>query len=306
MAGGVIARLCNHWQGDLPEDSARVAFNLAKAKLVNEFNWDFSPDNTKVLMLTHRALASELGYASLPKVFRYNESFAKKSNNHIAYFVDNLEPAALAFEARKYGQMFEVLGRRAPLVEGARDKAIWVETMTKVSDIRRNGSIGDMITHLLKTGCPELPGDVARAERDLAEALAQGAEMTSRLRELLKLKEVPFTEVSELSRYLRGHSPFETKHGVKGAQFENVLAVFGRGWNEYNFDDFLRFVDNPAQIGTKRPAFERYRNLFYVVCSRPKTRLSLLFTQQLSPGSIRTLNYYFGSQNIEDIGHLLG
>ena len=26
-----------------------------------------------------------------------------------------------------------------------------------------------------------------------------------------------------------------TQHGVKGAEFENVLVIIGRGWNQYNF-----------------------------------------------------------------------
>ncbi len=47
----------------------------------------------------------------------------------------------------------------------------------------------------------------------------------------------PYSEVQALCRYLDGHSPFETKHGVKGAQFENVLVVVGRGWSKYNFGE---------------------------------------------------------------------
>jgi len=45
------------------------------------------------------------------------------------------------------------------------------------------------------------------------------------LEELEKLRGIAYSEVKALRRYLDGHSPFETKHGVKGAEFENVLVV---------------------------------------------------------------------------------
>src|SRR3546814_9640251 len=100
----------NHWQGDLPADEARAAFVHARGALETA-GWDFRPEHTKVLMLTQRALANELGYGSLPGIFRYNDAFADKSDPHIAWFVEMLEPAALAFEARRYGAMLAALGR---------------------------------------------------------------------------------------------------------------------------------------------------------------------------------------------------
>lgn len=53
--------------------------------------------------------------------------------------------------------------------------------------------------------------------------------MPRTLKELSSLREVPYKEIVSLCRYLSGHSPFETKHGIKGAEFENVLVVVGRG-----------------------------------------------------------------------------
>lgn len=291
----------NHWQGDLPADEARAAFVHVRGALEQQ-GWDFGPDHTKVLMLTQRALANELGYGSLPGVFRYNDAFARKADPHIAWFVDVLEPAAQAYEARKFGAMFEALGRRAPPVRGAADKRLWSATMARILEIRRSGTVGDMMAHLLAARLPELPEDVARAERRLAEPLADGEERPRRLQELAKLKAVPFAEIVELARYHAGTSPFETKHGVKGDEFENVLGVFGRGWNDYNFDDYLRLARNPGAAGDRSDAFERARNLFYVVCSRPKRQLSLLFTQKLSDDSLATLVDFFGEGALVDIG----
>ena len=48
----------------------------------------------------------------------------------------------------------------------------------------------------------------------------------------------------------------------------------------------------------KDEAYERNRNLFYVACSRPKTRLALLFTQEISREAFQTIEKWFGSCNI--------
>ncbi len=113
----------------------------------------------------------------------------------------------------------------------------------------------------------------------------------------------PYSEMMALVKYLDGHTPFATKHSVKGDEFENVLVVLGRGWNQYNFDQFLELSASPATIpADKRDFFERNRNLFYVCCSRPTTRLALLFTQVLSNSSLQTLRAWFGADHVHDVG----
>ena len=124
--------------------------------------------------------------------------------------------------------------------------------------------------------------------------------MPRALKELSELRAVRYEEIVNLCHYLSGHSPFETKHGVKGAEFENVLIVVGRGWNWYNFNEMLEFARDDAHIpANKQAAFERNRNLFYVTCSRPKRRLAILFTQQLSVRAMQTITSWFGANNIE-------
>src|SRR3546814_1202712 len=77
---------------------------------------------------------------------------------------------------------------------------------------------------------------------------------------------------SDLDRFIDGHTPFATKHGVKGAEFENVLVVVGRGWNKYNFAQMLEWID-AGPPPDKLEFFENNRNLFYVACSRPKVQI---------------------------------
>ncbi|KGW20955.1 UvrD-helicase domain-containing protein [Burkholderia pseudomallei] len=293
----------NHWQGDLPATEAAQALRNVRAEL-ESVGWDFAGD-TKVLMLTHRALATEMGYGSMRTVFAFNDSFTRKANEVIAYFHEHLEPAARAYLSKRFGKMFEAFDAERPVMNSPADKGRWTNAMRRLCELRDTGTVGDVIAHLSSTGLPILSDAVVRQERALADALAGGEPLTGRVKELHALHAVSYQEIIALCKYLDGHSPFETKHGVKGDQFENVLVVFGRGWNEYDFNLYLKMAGNPDLIGTQTADYERYRNLFYVAVSRPKRRLALLFTHRLEPSAMATLSKWFTGYPIRDIGPAL-
>ena len=289
-----------HWGGDLPAEVSHAALRSVMERLTQR-GWDLSSEKTKILMLTHRVLASEQGYSSLPEIFRFNESFTKKEHGHIAFFVDNLEPACHAFIEKQYGEMFTALGGDLPEIRSQADKARWSAAMDRLINLRTNGTVGDVIAHLRETRRPRLPEKMEQREEELGRFdRAAGEEMPPALTELEALHAVPYQEIIALTRYHDGHSPFETKHGVKGAEFENVIVVVGRGWNRYNFNEMLELAQNVREIpSNKREAFERNRNLFYVACSRPKRRLTLLFTQKLSDTAMQTVHAWFGAGAVE-------
>ena len=87
---------------------------------------------------------------------------------------------------------------------------------------------------------------------------------------------------------------------MKGAEFANVLAVFGRGWNLYDFNQMLELMGDEV-MGSRLDFFGANRNLFYVACSRPKTRLALCFTQRLSEGALATLARLFSESAIHSL-----
>ena len=291
-----------HWGGDLPSEDADRALQTVLDRLAEE-GWDLSPDTTKILMLTHRVLAGRQGYPSIPEVFRFNESFTNKEHPHIAFLADALEPACEAYLSRKFGEMFRALGSSVPAIRTHDDKKKWSEAMDRLIELRDSATVGDVMDHLLAVRRPRVPDAVYRRERELQEFdLEAGENMPRALTELTKLRAVSYLEMVALCRYLSGHSPFETKHGVKGAEFENVVVVVGRGWNRYNFNQMLELAMRDPDIPTnKRAAFERNRNLFYVTCSRPKRRLAVLFTQQLSAAALQTLGNWFDDDTVEGL-----
>lgn len=284
-----------HWKDDLPPDEAHNFLQALIQRLTSE-GWDFAPGKTKILMLTHNVLATEQGYAELAKVFPYTDLYIKKEDEYIAFFLDKLEPACAAFASRKYGEMHLLLGSSAPLMSHHADKVRWFSSMEKLLALRQSGSIGDLLGHIASGGFIRIPDAVLQREQR-AERFEPGpdGDIPERISRTRSLKLIPYREVIALDRFINGHTPFATKHSVKGDEFENVLVVFGRGWNRYNFDQYLEWAGAGTVPPDKAAAYERYRNLFYVSCSRPTTRLALLFTQKLSDASLRTLQAWLGN-----------
>lgn len=285
-----------HWGGDLPAEDAHRYLSALREQLTNT-GWDFSPKKTKILMLTHNVLAAEQHYSQILAVFQFNDSLIKKEDPHINFLADTVEPACAAFSARKFGEMFSVIGRNAGSLSNLAEKQDWARDMQRLVELRAVGAIGDVIDLLKETRRPRLPEAVAKTERRLAEATREEIDASRTLTQIERLRPLPYSELIALANFINDHTPFSTKHGVKGAEFENVLVVLGRGWNQYNWTQFLEWF--PSRYpGNKEESYVRNRNLFYVACSRPKKNLALLFTQELSQGALSTLEDWFGAPNI--------
>ncbi len=290
-----------HWLGDLPPKDAHDYLEKLKAQLVAE-GWNFSPEETKILMLTHNILANEQGYNSLFEIFSdRRDALFKKEDPHISFLADTLEPACMAYENKLYGEMFAALGGHTPAIRSHADKTEWTDSMEKLLELRASSTIGAVIDHLRRSKKPHLPDGVEQKEQAL-EQYIEGKDSDKSIERVRDLKKVSYQEILALDRFIDEKTPFSTKHGVKGAEFENVLVVFGRGWNQYDFNKFLERADAPEKIPSdKRDAYERNRNLFYVTCSRPKKRLALLFTQKLSYQALGTLASWFGKGAIKSV-----
>ena len=285
----------SHWAGDLPPDDAHNYLAMLRDQLTAS-GWDFSPQNTKILMLTNNVLATEQHYSQILGVFKYNDALLKKEDPHVAFLADTVEPACAAFVDRRFGEMLSVIGSRATL-SNIKEKRVWARDMKILVALRGTGKIGDVIDLLKETCRPRLPDAVLQTENKLVNASQEEISDSLTLQQIEKLRPIPYSELISVAKFINDHTPFSTKHGVKGAEFENILVVLGRGWNQYNWNQFLEWFPDryPAN---KEVSYIRNRNLFYVVCSRPKKNLALLFTQKLSADALATLEEWFGTENI--------
>ena len=293
-----------HWGGDVPATVAHSYLQAVQKKLV-EVGWDFAPEASKVLMLTHNVLAAEQGYQQLAAAFPRTESLLKKEDPHISLLVDTVEPVCRAFAGKRYGEMLGVLGGQTPVLHSHADKAVWSEHIKSLLKLRETQTIAAMLDHLRKGQLIPMPEAVERKERALEKLGASPVpDEADEITHLRQLRAVSYKEVIALKEFIDEKTAFSTKHGVKGAEFENVLVVFGRGWNLYNFAQFLEWAGATQIPAGKTDAYERNRNLFYVACSRPKRRLALLFTQELKADALATLAKWFGNAAIHPLPNI--
>lgn len=300
----------NGWKGprfsdrsgkdNLSGDDTQLHLDALKQRLYDE-GWDLSPKSTKILMLTHNVLAKQQGYPTLPQIYDRNDSFTKKEDKHIEFLVDTVEAMCRAYENHRYGEMFNLLGK-SNAVKSHADKVAWQTDIAALNALRQTATVGDVIDYLKRTGRPRLPDAVIRRETELARLGPSPAEDEPRsIQRLRLLRNVNYKEIIALAHFLEGFTPFATKHGVKGAEFENVIVVLSGDWNHYNWISLLEFFDAGVVPAKNQRGFIRARNLFYVACSRPKKRLALLYTQPVTPSAMRTLDRVFGSDAIFEL-----
>ncbi len=278
------------WKGELQDEERFKYFEIVKERFLSECT---DKSNSKILILTHKLLSSYQNYENIIKSFRYNEDVIKKENAYISFLID-LEDMIQYYDDKKYADFFQLNNLK---ISSINDKKLIKMEIESIKNMRETKTIGEVIEHLKTCEKITLSPKIEELENKLNKHLENGEEPDRHLNEILKLKDVQYNEIIPLNEYIKEHTPFSTQHNVKGEEYENVLAVFGKGWNRYNFNDMLE------KIGTenKEDKFIRCRNLFYVCVSRAICNLHILFTEKLSETSLNKLKEMVGEENVVDI-----
>jgi DNA helicase-2/ATP-dependent DNA helicase PcrA len=103
-----------------------------------------------------------------------------------------------------------------------------------------------------------------------------------------------YAEISAFCLFLDEHTPFSTKHGVKGTEYDHVFVILddkGARWNIYSFDKYLSGEDEAGNA----ERYARTRNLFYVCCSRPRLNLAVIDLGASSRGKSMRVSNLFGT-----------
>ncbi|WP_182605381.1 UvrD-helicase domain-containing protein [Streptomyces alkaliphilus] len=307
-------RLTHHRKGQIGWEAAHAARSWALEDARRRLWNTETPDgldgagtaapSTKILMLTHETIAGELGYQRLHQAFRRNDSYVKKEDHVIAFFLDVLEPALLHHRNKRYGKMFDVLGHRSLLTSPA-DKHAWASLLQELERTREDGTVGDVLDLCLNQQLFDGLGKVRERHRKsvpLANTELQAEsddKAKARAKEYEALRAVPYSQLLALHDHLGGGTPFATQHGVKGQEFDRVLAVVSKGHNRFQIPEMLANFSRRHELkGKEWEAFVRARNLFYVACSRAKEHLALLFTTKIDPSALNTLREWVGDSRI--------
>lgn len=256
-------------------------FNLDVLKGSSVFkNWKFDDSkNTKILMLTHNLSAIGSNFSQIREIYNSCDKLKSFVNDRLF----GSEPDKFAALLLKIGNLMDAFKKQdyKTLISGLDRSIKNNEDKREIAKIFRefsensNTTIGEVILRFEES-------KILRSTEILTEY--RNEEIYGDFWE--RISEVPLVKVSNYYDYYSGYLPFSTQHGVKGAEYENVLVNLDNGnWRLYNFEKL--FLGNTNAFTKK---------LFYVSCSRAKDNLAV-YMQTANASIIRKAKELFGEKN---------
>ena len=209
--------------------------------------------------------------------------------------MNTVEPIYEALSTSNMQLLFDTLGiRRYPITKKS-EKMKWKEFESQLKKAREKKAI-DVVNTIVETKLVPVPSLVDGYYHLYYDAPDTIYGLDSTIRDVLDLDYSQFRAAIE---FLYPEAEFSTEHGVKGEEYDNVVFVIGKGWNQYQFETYAPMITGHAPIPKgKQASYERNRNLFYVCCSRPKKRLFFFVTVPIDHVFKSFLVELVGEQNI--------
>lgn len=283
-----------YYKGELEETILFKCIHDVTERL--ELGWT---GQTKKLMLTHKMLAKQQGYIRVLDML--DDHLKNRDDEHFLFFQNKIEPIYKALAENDPKQLFEALGIERRPIESRQNKRQWRELKASLS-IARNETIGSVLKTVAESRLVGIPPIITYWMNE-AEKGGQGQPYHGK--SINTFYEIPYSEMLKAIGFFTPEAEFSTDHGVKGEQYDNVFLVLGRGWNDYKFDEQLH-LDPSTLDDTKKKAYIRNRNLFYVCCSRPKKNLAILITVHVNRDFRCYLERVFGAENIISYSRFMG
>ena len=278
--GEVLVITCDDYSGarrternfknELPAAEFKARLNTIVTKIEQNTPAD---EDLKVLMITHKVLASQQGYEQLLDIL--NDALRNKEDPFLIFFADTIESIYHALDTSNTQLLFDTLGiKRYPITKKS-EKTKWKTLYEQLTEVRTQKAI-DVLKTIIDSQLIPIPPKVDGWYRLYMDAPETMYASKATIQQFLQLDYAQFIAVRD---FLYPDAQFSTEHGVKGEEYDNVVFVISRGWNQYQFETYAPMITGHASIPKgKEASYERNRNLFYVCCSRPKKRLFFFVT----------------------------
>ena len=285
-----VRRTERNFKNDLPADELRERLNNIRQKIEEATPND---ENLKVLMITHRVLASQQGYEKLLDIL--DDGLRDKEDPFLIFFTDKVEPIYHALATSNTQLLFDILGiKRYPITKKS-EKAEWKNLYNQLIEVRAQKAI-DVLKTIIHSHLIPIPPNVDNWYRIYEDAPETLYASGTSVQQFLSIEYAQFIAVRD---FLYPDAQFSTEHGVKGEEYDNVVFVISKGWSQYQFETYAPMITGKSPIPkAKVAAYERNRNLFYVCCSRPKKRLFFLVTVPIEATFRAFLKDLVGEDNI--------
>ena len=298
--GEVVVITCDDYVGarrtdrgfkdELPPDELKFRISEVSKKIKMSSS---EGDSLKILMITHKVLASQQGYEQLLEILK--DGLRDKEDPFLLFFMNTVEPVYKALETSNMQLLFDVLEiKRYPITKKS-EKARWKNFHNQLKEVRKKKAI-DVFKLVNQSNLIPVPPKLEGYYRLYCDAPETIYAADTTIQSFLNLDYAQFVTAID---FMYPDAMFSTEHGVKGEEYDNVVFVIGRGWNQYQFEVYAPMITGQSAIPTgKQASYERNRNLFYVCCSRPKKRLFVFISIPIEPTFRSFLVELVGEQNI--------
>lgn len=285
-----VRRTERNFKNDLPADELKERLNNIRQKIKEATPND---EDLKVLMITHKVLASQQGYEKLLDIL--DDGLRDKEDPFLIFFTDTVEPIYHALATSNTQLLFDTLGiKRYPITKKS-EKAEWKNLYNQLTNARTQKAI-DVLETIIHSRLIPIPPNVDNWYKIYEDAPETLYASETSVQQFLSIEYAQFIAVRD---FLYPNAQFSTEHGVKGEEYDNVVFVISKGWNQYQFETYAPMITGKAPIPKdKEAAYERNRNLFYVCCSRPKKRLFFFVTVPIEATFRAFLKDLVGEDNI--------
>ena len=272
--------------------------NASVATLQERLHDEGWESGEKILMLTRKSIAKSLNWENLRTLYYNRHRFALDDLLHgddaFSETFQTIEDAIAAFDNLQYGKLYSLLSIRhrkndEEFSDPHKYKLHFSQAIDKLKDLCRSATIGQVLDHVWSN---QLLPKTSRIT-DLEDR----SQSDDKIRTFLdEIRNTPYVEVSALYQYLNDKTPFSTKHGTKGEEYNDVIVTIDdTSWKQrYNFASVLE--NDPTNIH-----YERSLNLFYVCCSRAKHNLAVLMESKVSAETIACARRIFGDENVIEL-----
>ncbi len=250
-------------------------FNLSEfidSNLEDRFGIEDDRSNLKILYLTHKLIARENEYEELYNLVNgvgKSDALTKKDEDKCPFikFLYEIEDIVNLYHSNKIQRLLKKYSFEMNTFE---EKQQLKEFLDNLIERRETNTVNEIIEYVVEHRF--LQKSEQMNDFDLEDA--------SNSEYYNSLMQIAYNQIIKACKTADEKTPFSTKHGTKGAEFENVLVVIDdTAWRNYSFDRYFSGDTSSESI------FNRTRNLFYVVCSRAENNLVVLGLSQLHTSS---------------------
>lgn len=281
-------RTDKNFKGDLPAEELKERLTNLKDHIKKKH----IPDNEslKILMITHKVLASQQGYEKLLGII--DNGLRDKEDIFLMFFMEMIEPIYRALEETDMQLLFDTLKLKRYPIQTKSDKEKWKVFYEQLSQVRMQKTV-DVLKVVIESGLISVPPNIS-AYYDMYFTVPDLCYCNTTIKEFLDLE---YGQFLAAINFLYPEADFSTEHGVKGEEYDNVIFVISKGWNQYQFETYAPMIKN-GYPQVKEASYIRNRNLFYVCCSRPKKRLFFFISVKLDDTFRDFLSGLVGDENI--------